>query len=154
MKDKMKDIICSLLFLSFGIFIFIHSLEITPKMEKDLGSGYMPKLIAGSIITLSIIKLILLFLNKTNKNSQEENNDVFGGLLTIILLALYVYFFNIVGFILSTTLYLFFQILILSNEKNRNLVLFGIISIVTSLVIYTLFVYIIKSPLPIGLIGF
>ena len=77
-----------------------------------------------------------------------------GGLLTIVLLAIYVVLFKPLGFILSTFIYLFFQITLLSTEKNRNLILFGIISVVAPVVIYALFVYVIKVPLPTGLLSF
>lgn len=154
MRDKTRDTVCSLLFLSFGIFIFFHSLEIVPKMEKDLGSGYMPKIIAGSIVALSILKLILTLSKKINEKEKTENSDTLGGLLTIILLAVYALCFNIIGFILSTVIYLFFQILILSDEKNRKIPLFIIIAVVVPVVIYILFVHIIKSPLPMGILGF
>jgi len=154
MRDKTRDAICSLVFMSFGIFIFFQSLKIIPRMGKDIGSGYMPKIVSGSIVALSILKLVLTLSKRTNEKEKKENSDTLGGILTIVLLAVYTLSFNILGFILSTVMYLFFQILILSDENNRKIPLFAIIAIVVPVAIYTLFVHVIKSSLPTGILGF
>ena len=148
MTNKQRDYACSVLFLIFGIFMFIQSLSIHSMMDKDVGSGFVPKIVAMAIIVISAIKLLLTFLSK------KSDEDIMGGLLTIVLLAIYVVLFKPLGFILSTFIYLFFQITLLSTEKNRNLILFGIISVVAPVVIYALFVYVIKMPLPTGLLSF
>ena len=148
MTNKQRDYACSVLFLIFGIFMFIQSLSIHSMMDKDVGSGFVPK------IVISAIKLLLTFLSKKSEEAKKSDEDIMGGLLTIVLLAIYVVLFKPLGFILSTFIYLFFQITLLSTEKNRNLILFGIISVVAPVVIYALFVYVIKMPLPTGLLSF
>ncbi|MGF6906080.1 tripartite tricarboxylate transporter TctB family protein [Fusobacterium sp. PH5-44] len=152
MKDKTRDTLCSMLFLLFGAFMFSQAMGIVPKMGKDLGSGFMPKIIGGSLIAISALKLVLTFLSKENKKEEANNSDMKGGLLTIGILAIYVILFNGLGFLIATAIYLFFQMLILSDKKNRNIILFAIIAIIVPVIIYVLFVYIIKMPLPAGLI--
>ena len=149
MTNKQRDYACSVLFLIFGIFMFIQSLSIHSMMDKDVGSGFVPKIVAMAIIVISAIKLLLTFLSKKSEEAKKSDEDIMGGLLTI-----YVVLFKPLGFILSTFIYLFFQITLLSTEKNRNLILFGIISVVAPVVIYALFVYVIKMPLPTGLLSF
>ena len=51
-------------------------------------------------------------------------------------------------------LYLFVQIYILSNRENRNYKLFALVSVITPIVIYALFVYAIDMPLPEGILSF
>ena len=154
MTNKQRDYACSVLFLIFGICMFIQSLSIPSMMDKDVGSGFVPKIVAMAIIVISAIKLLLTFLSKKSEEAKKSDEDIMGGLLTIVLLAIYVVLFKPLGFILSTFIYLFFQITLLSTEKNRNLILFGIISVVAPVVIYALFVYVIKMPLPTGLLSF
>ena len=154
MTNKQRDYACSVLFLIFCIFMFIQSLSIHSMMDKDVGSGFVPKIVAMAIIVISAIKLLLTFLSKKSEEAKKSDEDIMGGLLTIVLLAIYVVLFKPLGFILSTFIYLFFQITLLSTEKNRNLILFGIISVVAPVVIYALFVYVIKMPLPTGLLSF
>ena len=156
MKNKTRDIICSLLFLALGIFMFSQALKITSIMGKDLGSGFMPKVIAVALVLISLLKLILTFFEK--KQSEEEksndNQDSKGGLLTIGALLFYVLTFEILGFIISTSAYLFIQMLIFSDNKNRKPLLFLIISVAFSIATYILFVYVIQKPLPTGILSF
>lgn len=155
MNNKTRDIICSIIFLLTGLFLFQQSLGIKSIMEKDLGSGFMPKVIAVSLVAIAVLKLVLSIVKKDSENkSSKEDSDSMGGLLTIGALLFYVLTFEIIGFILSTALYLFFQITILSNQENRKLGLFLIISVGFSIAIYGLFVYLIDRPLPIGILGF
>ena len=134
MTNKQRDYACSVLFLIFGIFMFIQSLSIHSMMDKDVGSGFVPKIVAMAIIVISAIKLLLTFLSKKSEEAKKSDEDIMGGLLTIVLLAIYVVLFKPLGFILSTFI--------------------GIISVVAPVVIYALFVYVIKMPLPTGLLSF
>lgn len=156
MKNKTRDIICSLLFLILGIFMFSQALKITSIMGKDLGSGFMPKVIAVALVLTSLLKLIVTFFEKNLSEEEKENNnqDSKGGLLTIGALLFYVLTFEILGFIVSTTAYLFIQMLIFSDEKNRKSLLFLTISVVFSIATYVLFVYLIQKPLPTGILSF
>lgn len=154
MTDRIRDIICSALFLLFGIAMFVMSLPITPIMGKDLGSGFVPKIIAGAIIAIALLKLALTIFSRKQAKKLENDDDWTGGLLTIAALLIYVSIFKPVGFILSTALYLFVQITVLSDETNRKLPLFAAISVVSPVLIYALFVYVIKMPLPAGFISF
>lgn len=154
MNKKIRDITCSLLFLVTGIFIYAQALGIKSMMGKDIGSGFMPKVIAVSLVAISGLKLILTVLDKSKSQAKKEDVDNMGGLLTISALLFYVLTFEILGFIISTAAYLFFQMTILSNDKNRKIALFAVISISVSVVIYALFVYAIDRPLPYGIFGF
>ena len=62
--------------------------------------------------------------------------------------------FQPVGFIISTIVYLFLQILVLVPKEKRSWPLTIIISVVAPLAIYGLFTYLISSPLPKGLWGY
>ncbi len=154
MTNKQRDLLCAVLFLVFGAFVFIQALPIKPIMGKDLGSGFMPKIIGASIVVLAAVKLVVTLTAKSSSQQVQSDDDLKGGLWTIAALAAYVLLFDKLGFILSTALYLFVQILVLSNEQNRNIKLFAAISVVTPVAIYALFVYVISMPLPAGVLGF
>ena len=51
-------------------------------------------------------------------------------------------------------LYLFLQILWLSDDTNRKPVLFAIIAVVLPVAVSALFAFVIKMPLPRGIFGF
>lgn len=156
MNNKQKDVISSIVFLLFGIGLYIASLSVTSIIKNDVGPAFMPKIVAAAIMILAVTKLI--FALKNNREGyvtkKEDDEDKKGGMLTIVALLLYVILFDVLGFILSTVLYLFAQFMILSNNGNRKGVLFGILAIIVPLIIYFMFVYGFDLILPSGVLGF
>ena len=58
-----------------------------------------------------------------------------------------------IGFLIMTTIYLFLQMLLLSDKSNKKIVSFFAISIVSSLVTYFIFRSIFYVMLPSGIFG-
>ncbi len=159
MTQKNKDLLASLIFFAFGMFIYIMAIPIETILDKDLGSGFMPKVVAVAIMVTSLSKAVTVLLNKNSdycnkKIAKKEDSDFMGGVLTIVALAAYVLLFDFLGFILSTGLYLFAQIVILSGKEKFKLVPTLAISICAPVIIYVLFVYAISMPLPNGILNF
>ncbi len=154
MSNKTRDLLCGILFLAVGAFMFQQSLGIEPIIAKEVGSGFVPKVIASVFICLSVLLVVLTLLKPHKTESVAKNEDIKGGVVTIAMLAAYVLLFDKLGFILSSALYLFAQILIFSNDQNRKLPLFGAIAVVTPVVIYFLFVKAFELMLPAGILPF
>lgn len=156
MSQKKKDILVSVIFIALGVFMYIQSMNFKPLMKNDVGSGFFPKIVAIVIMTIATANLLLTFKNKDDdtKKSKAKNSDLFGGWISVALIGLYVLVYNSVGFLISTAVYLFLQILVLCPKEKRNIPLFGTISVLTSVFIYTMFVYVINMPLPKGIFGF
>ena len=156
MTNKNKDIICSVLFLAFGAAMFILASGLKNTIRNDVGPGYVPKFIGVCMMIVSGAKLILSLFDKskTGKAVEKMNGDIVGGLGTVGLMVAYAWAFAKVGFIVSSAVYLFCQILLMSNEKNRKPVLFAAISILLPVAVDALFVFLIQTPLPKGILGF
>jgi len=154
MSDKKKNILTSVVFLAFGAFVYVQSLGIKHMMANDVGSAFFPKVISVAMIAVAIIRLVMSLREPETEKKGDQGNDPKGGLLTILLILAYVMAFNSVGFLISTAIYLFLQMLVLTPAEKRKLPLLALISIVAPLFIYTLFVYIINTPLPKGIFGF
>ncbi len=156
MNSKQKDIIISIVFLLFGIGLYVASLSVTSLIQNDVGPAFMPKIVAAAIIILAATKLIFALKNnsKSYVTKKEVDEDKKGGMLTIAALLLYVTLFDVLGFIVSTVLYLFAQFMILSNKNNRKISLFGILAVIVPLIIYFTFVYGFDLILPSGVLGF
>ena len=153
MTAKKKNIITSVLFLAFGAFVFYEASGIKHVMKNDVGSAFFPQIIAGAMIVVALIRLVMA-LREEEKEAKASDSDLKGGWETILLLCAYVLAFQPVGFILDTVVFLFLEMLVLTPKEKRSLPLLGILSVATPLVIYTLFVYVINTPLPKGLFGF
>lgn len=161
MSNKVRDIVASVVMLAFGIFVYAGAANIRNTNPNDVGSAYVPHFIGICIVVAALAKLILSIKDNdpANKIKHKLFEDNFGGIATIVLMFGYMMILEPLGFIVASAIYLFLQILLLSDEtnrgpKNRNVILFAIIAIIMPIAIEALFVYVIKMVLPVGLIGF
>ena len=153
MSEKTKGIITSILFLAFSIVMIVFARQYKPMMQNDLGSGFFPMVVGIAMAALSVLRLVLAFREKKGE-VKKSGDDLMGGLATIILIGGYCIAFNPIGFIISTIIYLFFQILILTPKEKRSWPITIAISLVAPVAFYVLFVYAINTPLPKGLLSF
>lgn len=155
MTKQLKEYISSLIFLIFGIALYIGSNSITTFIENDVGPAFMPKLVGICIIALSVIKLILAYIEGKKSEDKEDKQSIKldkGGIYTILLIFIYVLILEKVGFIISTILYLFLQIQILSKYDEHDIKLKLAISIIAPIVIYILFTKGFQLMLPRGIL--
>ena len=74
--------------------------------------------------------------------------------MTILIMLAYMLAFEPVGFIVSSVVFLFALMNWFANNENRNIPLFAAVSILLPVAVDALFVFVIKMPLPKGIIGF
>lgn len=153
MTDKKKNILTSILFLAFGAFVFFESLGIKHVMKNDVGSAFFPKVISVVMITVALVRLVMA-LREKEEAAKATDSDMKGGWETILLMCAYVLAFQPVGFIISTIVFLFCEMLVLTPKEKRSMPLLAVLALVVPVGIYTLFVYVINTPLPKGLFGF
>ena len=99
----------------------------------------------------------LVFSQKSSKEPLDkgEGVDIKTVIQTALLIILYIALFDMVGFIVMTILYLFFQFIVLTpSDKKINPVLYGIIAVAVSVFVYTVFRYALDIMLPQGIIQF
>ena len=156
MTNKQRNLLTSVLFLAFGIFMFIQSQGVKHKIASDVGSGYVPAFIAGCLIVVSVAKLIITLVRKSASDNKKEGKDssTKGGVVTILIMLAYMLAFEPVGFIVSSVVFLFALMNWFANSENRNPILFAVISVLLPVAVDALFVFVIKMPLPKGIIGF
>ena len=162
MTNKLRDYICSVLFFVFGLVMFLLARNIVPTITAhtiEVGSGYFPRFIAVAIMVIAVVMAVVTTVMKEKKSDldekkEEPKKDLKGGFLTMGLLIIYAFLLAPLGFLLSTAIYLFLQMLVFSNKKNRNILLFLGISIVTPVLLYSLFLYGFSLPLPYGILFF
>lgn len=156
MTNKVRDIVCSVIMLVVGGGMLFMAKDIPHMIPTDVGSAYVPNFIAICILIVSGAKLVLTLTNKKASANQKTAlmGNWFGGIGTIVLMLAYMAVFESVGFVIASAVYLFLQILLLSDETNRKPVLFAIIAVLLPLAIDALFVFAIQMPLPRGLWGF
>ena len=119
----------------------------------------VPRIILVLLAAISVMILIsgILKVRKegdTDESAKPDMNERLPFILTFILIAVYILSVSILGYIVSTTIYLFLQIFILSCFSKKRLVLNVIIAIGTSVILFCIFRYGFDVFLPRGIFGF
>lgn len=163
-----KDIIASAFLILLSIVMYIASNSIIKLTVSQVGADFVPKLVAIGILILSIFYLIQSIKQQrvskkeidsktTNEEetSTEEKRKIspLNVLATVSLLVLYVALLPYIGFLITTTVYLFFQMYFLAAKTERKIPLFVGISIVSSVLIYFIFKSVFYLMLPAGILG-
>ena len=156
MTNKIRDILCALIVIAFGAAMIYYVKDVRRVIRTDVGSAFVPTLIGWCIVVTGACKLLYSIFTHMKEESKKIvfDQDMFGGIATIILMVLYMIAFQPVGFVVSSAVYLFLQMLLFSEKSNRKIVLFAVIAVVLPLAVDALFVYVIHMPLPVGVFGF
>jgi putative tricarboxylic transport membrane protein len=162
-----KDVISGILVITFAVFMFVSTFQIYSLVgaAESIDSKAFPRLVAGVLFLLGSIVLVqgILSVWKTKKDERIVNAAKASKLSigqgaactiqTLILIGLYIYSMNKLGFLISTFLYLFAQMIVLSTREQRKYVLFAVISVIVSVGVYLTFTHLLYLSLPTGILG-
>lgn len=156
MTNKTRDILCSIIVLAFGAAMIYFVKDVRRVIRTDVGSAFVPTLIGWCIVVTGASKLLYSIFTSLKEENKKIvfDQDFFGGIGTIVLMILYMLAFQPVGFIVASAVYLFLQMLLLSDRTNRKIILFAVVSVLLPVAVDALFVFVIKMPLPVGILGF
>ncbi len=156
MTNKTRDILCSIIVLAFGAAMIYFVKDVRRVIRTDVGSAFVPTLIGWCIVVTGASKLLYSIFTSLKEENKKIvfDQDFFGGIGTIVLMVLYMLAFQPVGFIVASAVYLFLQMLLLSDRTNRKIILFAVVSVLLPVAVDALFVFVIKMPLPVGILGF
>lgn len=143
--------------LSAGMMIMAKMLPKSTIME--IGPDFMPMCIG--IVTF-VLAAALAFFNLKNlkmrtaeaEKMEKEDLDYKRMLISFILILVYVYLLQPVGFIVTTILYLPFQTYVLAPDEKKtkkDIVQLAVTSVVFTFIVFFLFRYGFKIILPAGI---
>lgn len=160
---KNKDIISGIFFFVTSAILYGVTYTFRRLTISRVGSAFIPRIVFALIMILSIIVIIEGVIKRKilvgEHEVSEKTNDSLdfierhSVLLTILLIGIYAAFLRKIGFLIMTTIYLIAQFNILAPKTERKQILFIIISVVTTVVIYFVFVKGFKLLLPSGILG-
>nr|WP_321262228.1 tripartite tricarboxylate transporter TctB family protein [uncultured Sphaerochaeta sp.] len=144
----------------FGILIFLLSLDIRDFAAVGVGAKFFPRIASLGFIILGLIFIagqvrIQIQMN-TYKESTEKPQFTFSinpAVFSMLLLVVYVAAISVLGYIISSVIYIYFQILILNRGKTMHHLRFVMIAVVSSATSYFLFVRIFGVMITAGLLG-
>ncbi|OWP26001.1 hypothetical protein CA839_09055 [Fusobacterium polymorphum] len=137
-------------FLTIGLFIleafyFLLIKQLPPKAAR------YPYFVLGLMVFLTLLLAINTFLIKP-KNTEDKEEDQFKGnlygqfFLIMALSAVYVILIDIIGFFVTTAIYLFVTMVTLKSSIKWSIV----VSILFPVFLYLIFVSFLKVPVPKG----
>jgi len=138
-------------FLTIGLFIleafyFLLIKQLPPKAAR------YPYFVLGLMVFLTLLLAINTFFIKPKNTEENKEEDQFKGnlygqfFLVIALSAVYVILIDIIGFFVTTAIYLFVTMLALKSNIKWSIV----VSILFPIFLYLIFVSFLKVPVPRG----
>ena len=158
---KIKDLVLGVITLCIGIAYTVMAQNIkqgNKLVQRNVGTfahaRIVPTLLGILLIALSVLLIIQgirKFKNDDGTKPEKMNKvDLVSILLTFTAMILYMIILPELGFILSTILYLFVQITILAPKEKRNYLLFAIVAVVFSAIVFVAFRIGLSQMLPRG----
>jgi len=165
MERNYINIYSGLFFFIFSIVIFIQVNDIEALTDDLIGSDFLPKVTSILIAITSVFIFISGLSNKkeqleeseskSNKHESDRNDkkDYLLVLYSIILMLLYVVLVSTIGFLITTSSYMFIQMLLFSSVNKKNILIYLAVSIISTLIIYYIFRNVFYVMIPAGILG-
>ena len=156
---KCKDLVLGCFMLAFSGFylFFAQQIKTKPKLTPSYASDRIMPTILG--ILLAILSVLLIVQGVKRLKAPDEGGvkkadraDTIAVILTFAVIIGYIMIMPTLGFILSTMIYLFLQMLILAPPDKRNYLLFAIVAVVFTALVFVAFRIGLQQLLPRGVI--
>lgn len=149
----MKDVAGAIFFVCTGVFYLISSLKYDAGTLKNPGPAFLPRII-GYIMMFFSLLLLILSLYKRKKSDKLvkiweglNKRNIFSGVMVVGGVTVYLFSINYVGFIVASSVLVFFLAWVMGGNRWGINILLGIISAGFS---YWLFWIIMRVPIPLG----
>ena len=156
MFRKCRDLIMGAVMLALSVFylIFTQQIKTRPKLTPPYaGARVIPNLLGVILAVLSVILIVQGWRKlKAPQEAEEKEADVLAVAETFAVIIGYTVLLQPAGFILSTVIYLFAQMMVLAPTDKRNPVLFIIVSVAFTAFVFVAFRIGLQQLLPRGII--
>lgn len=145
----------SLALLAFGLLVAFGATRLSVWRGDEPRQGFFPLLIAVVIVCLSLLNLIrsLALIRSQERRPQEKRHwhAGLGRVLTyLVLMLLYFALLDKAGFLITSVLFLAVMLKHTERQTWNTTATIGLLAVATG---YGLFVYLLKVPLPKGLLA-
>ncbi|HOV64861.1 MAG TPA: tripartite tricarboxylate transporter TctB family protein [Spirochaetia bacterium] len=161
MKKITSELLLGIIMLVIATSYLIMTFSIPRRGTID--ATFVPFLLSGGMYLLGILQTIGALSKKKKKDVSSDNEkqedskeqvDVQTVLKTIGLIIIYIAFLDKIGFIIMSAVYLFAQFIVLTPvEKKKRYLVYAIIAVSSSVIIYIIFRYVFDLMLPGGLLS-
>lgn len=178
-----KELLVGVIFLVVGIVYFALAFTIPSYDayggSSVVDSSFVPKVVGILLIFLSVLQIV--FTTRSSKNAPpaepaakpaeaakedgefkvedwdddaaNRNADTKALVAIFVILIIYMALLPVLGFMISSALFLFATMMLLTPKEKRKLPVIIILSVVVAAGVYYLFVYGLDMVLPSGILG-
>lgn len=161
MNVRKREMLGGGLFFLFAATYFVTALDIKQFNDGFLSSDFIPKAYGLILMLLSITQIVIgVYGNKKGMSKQNSGVSLLKQLAPVIstfaLLIAYIVFLKPIGFVIMSSIFVFFMTLMLSSREERTfkrLLITAIVACTFSTAVYLLFVRGFALTLPAGILG-
>ena len=133
----------------FSIAVYLYANQYKGKGVNQYGPNFFPQVLAVFLFIASVLLIVSAFKGKT----EEELESIhFPGLIrsgvSILISVLYLFLMQLSGFLLATVIFLFAMMTYLGQKGMVKRI---ISTLSVSVIIYAIFYFFLKIPLPLGI---
>ena len=145
---KYRDLILGVIMLLFSGFYLFNARQIKtrPKLTPSYASAQIMPILLGILLALLSVACIIQGVRKLHEVSgaekegtKRDRGDMIAVALTFAVIIGYILILPVLGFCLSTLIFLFLQMLILAPAEKRNYALFAIVAVVFTAIVFVAF---------------
>jgi putative tricarboxylic transport membrane protein len=159
---KMGEIIIGILLIILSVVIYTQAGVFPPTSEAQLNAGSFPSAIALLLALLSLILIISNLIKLIRKKSELKKMDrktylkslypeYKYVLFTLASLFVYILLMQVIGFIITTILFIVITGIVLGPKTKKDIVIISVIALVVTLTTYTFFENVLHVRFPSGL---
>ncbi len=158
---KCRDLILGIVMLLFSGFYLYNARQIKtrPKLTPGYASAQIMPTLLGVLLAILAVVCIVQGARKMKAadgaeetGKKKDKGDIMAVVFTFAVIIGYVMVMPTLGFFLSTLVYLFLQMIILAPPAKRNYVLFAIVAVVFTALVFVAFRIGLQQLLPRGII--
>ncbi len=164
---RYKEIILGVAMIALAAVYLYYSQFIRTRSTVRVSARLIPEILGAVVLLLGFLQFLagLRYLARARRENagqgipsvfmnEEEKKDFLPIVLTFVLIIGYALIFEPLGFVISSILCMFFQMMILAPDARRKPLSFFIISVAVAIVVYIAFRKGLNLSLPPGLLYF
>ena len=154
---KSGDLTVGIVFLAVAVVFYVLAGQLPPSLLGGVGSDFVPKILAVGTGILSVMQIVsgvkTMKKDFSGEAPKEDKPEYIRVLATVAAFGIYVTVMENVGYLISSIIYLFVQMVILAPKEKRNYLLLAVIAVVFNVVVYFVFRNALNVMLPKGILG-
>lgn len=153
--SKFKDLVTGICGMIFSAVLYYLSVQIGLKENQAIGADFLPKIAAVILFAMFLILTVRGY--RQVKEGKEEKPQGFrsnyaGVAVVFAVMLLYAFLLKKIGFIITSIVFLFFAIYMMTKKEEFKPVKSIIITVIAVLAIYYIFTAVFGIRLPKGIL--